>query len=113
MGKPTFTKTNLVHANSKLPVYKKNGVNTYWSGNNKKKQVLVSNKVQKLNGTVVTLKDYKKSIMALPVQVPIGKPTFTKTNLVHANSKLPIYKKNGVNTYWVGNNKKKIGRAHD
>ena len=113
MGKPTFTKTNLVHANSKLPVYKKNGVNTYWSGNNKKKQVLVSNKVQKLNGTVVTLKDYKKSIMALPVQVPIGKPTFTKTNLVHANSKLPIYKKNGVNTYWVGNNKKtQVSIAH-
>jgi predicted Ser/Thr protein kinase len=101
MGKPTFTKTNLVHPNSKEPIYKKNGVNTYWIGNNKKSQALLASKVQKPNGTVVTLKNYKKS-KATPGPVA---PGYTKVNLKYAYSN--VYKKNNGTYHFSATGKNK------
>ena len=99
--KVTYTKTNLVHPHSKEPIYKKNGVNTYWIGNNKKSQFLISGTVQKPNGTVVTLKNYKKSkSTAAPVA-----PGYTKVNLKYAYSN--VYKKNNGTYHFSATGKNK------
>jgi predicted Ser/Thr protein kinase len=69
-----YTKTNLVHASSKWSVYKKNGVNTYYtfSPTGEFKMIPIHTKVQKPNGTQLTIKEHKTAAFSAPAPAPVS-----------------------------------------
>lgn len=111
-----FTATNLKTANDALPVYKKNGVSTYYKklASGELVSMVLNMKVKNASGAVMKLAAYKKKTATpkapkpAPAAGPKTPPGYTKTNLkwdtgVGMND---IYKKNSNGTYW---HKKKNG----
>jgi RIO-like serine/threonine protein kinase len=117
-----FTATNLKTANDGLPVYKKNGVSTYYKklASGELVTMVLNMKVKNASGAVMKLAAYKKKTATpkapkpaapkpapaapkpAPAAGPKTPPGFTKTNLkwdigLGAND---IYKKNSNGTYW-------------
>ena len=106
-----FTATNLKTANDGLPVYKKNGVSTYYKklASGELISMVLNMKVKNASGAVMKLAAYKKKTATpkapkpaapkpAPAAGPKTPPGYTKTNLKYKN--VDIYKKNSNGTYW-------------
>jgi predicted Ser/Thr protein kinase len=111
-----FTATNLKTANDGLPVYKKNGVSTYYKklASGELAAVVLNTSVKNASGAVMKLAAYKKKTATpkapkpaapkpAPVAGPKTPPGYTKTNLKmeSASGKLAlnVFKKNSNGTY--------------
>lgn len=118
-----FTATNLKTANDALPVYKKNGVSTYYKklASGELVSMVLNMKVKNASGAVMKLAAYKKKTATpkapkpasvapkpAPAAGPKTPPGYTKTNLKWDTGMgmNDIYKKNSNGTYW---HKKKNG----
>jgi predicted Ser/Thr protein kinase len=107
-----FTATNLKTVNGDLPIYKKNGVSTYYQklASGGLAPLILHTSVKNASGAVMKLAAYKKKTAtpkpAVPKPAPAAAPKtpsgYTKTNLkaeAHTGSLKNVYKKNSNGTY--------------
>jgi len=107
-----FTATNLKTVNGDLPVYKKNGVSTYYQkfASGGLAPLILHTSVKNASGAVMKLAAYKKKTAtpkpAAPKPAPAAAPKtpsgYAKTNLkveLHTGDLKNVYKKNSNGTY--------------